>query len=273
MQKIFVNEFASWLGLDLSKFDVDYSAGATQSFDSFYLRHRDKHFCCFTGEYFYHLKTWISNNINWSFIQHEDELTNNSALVISYPFCDTGNFYYLENILDKCDQLQIPVLLDMAYYPLTNTPGVEFTHNCIDTVAFSLSKTFPVANYRIGVRYTKKNIYDGQKLHDDINYNNFASCYLGYKLIQEFPVNYIAQKYRNMQQEVCDTFQLEPSDSVIFALGNSEWDICRAPAGALQISLLDAYKLDINPKLFENRICLNPVYENWRLFNELKITL
>ena len=70
-----------------------------------------------------------------------------------------------------------------------------------------------------------------------------------------------------MQQEVCNTFQLEPSDSVIFALGNSEWDIYS------RRTLLDAYKLDINPKLFENRICLNPVYENWRLFNELKITL
>ena len=44
MQKIFVNEFASWIGADMSEYDVDYSAGTTQRFDSFYLRHRNKKF-------------------------------------------------------------------------------------------------------------------------------------------------------------------------------------------------------------------------------------
>ena len=267
MQKIFVNEFASWIGTDMSAYDVDYSAGTTQSFDSFYLRHRNKKFRCYTGEYFYHLKTWTSNDILWSFVTDIDQLQSGDALVLSFPFCDTGNFYDINTILDTCESLDIPVLIDMAYYPLTNAPTFRFYHTCIDTVTFSLSKIFPIANYRIGVRYTKKDTYDGQKLHDDINYNNFASCYLGYELIKKYNVNYIASTYRQKQSQVSKVFDITPSDSVIFALGNEDWDTYS------RRTLLDAYKLQFAPENFENRICLNTVYENWRLFNELEVTL
>ena len=262
MQKVFVNEFANWLGLDLKNFDADYSAGTTQSFDSFYFRHRHRRFRCYVGEYFYHLKNWISNNVDWSFIYDNDPLSKGDALVISYPFCDSGDFYDLEDILEICNQLSIPVLIDMAYYCLTETPEVNFNFECIDTVAFSLSKIFPVANYRVGVRYTKKSIFDGQKLHDQINYNNYASCYLGFKLIENFSRDFIHNKYKNKQQEVVKFFGLEKSNSVIFSVGDKDWDIYS------RRTLLNEYKLDISSDLFKNRICLNPVFENWNLFRE-----
>jgi hypothetical protein len=264
MQKTFVNEFASWQKLDLSKYDVDYSAGTTQSFDSFYFRHRHKRFRCYVGEYFYHIKAWISNNVNWSFVSDDNPLQQGDALVLSYPFCDSGNFYEIKSILEECDRLNIPVLIDMAYYNLTSALPIEFENKCIDTVCFSLSKTFPVANYRIGVRYTQKHIQDGQKLHDQINYNNYASCYIGYKLISKFSKDFIANKYRSKQVEVCNLFDINTSNSVIFAIGDSDWD-CYS-----RKTLLDQYQLSFDSKLFKNRICLNSVYENWDLFMELK---
>ena len=211
--------------------------------------------------------TWTSNDMLWSFVTDIDQLQSGDALVLSFPFCDTGNFYDIDKILNICESLDIPVLIDMAYYPLTDAPTFRFLHTCIDTITFSLSKIFPIANYRIGVRYTKKDIYDGQKLHDDINYNNFASCYLGYELIKKYNVNYIASTYRQKQSQVSKVFDIIPSDSVIFALGNKDWN------NYSRRTLLDAYKLQFAPENFENRICLNTVYENWRLFNELEVTL
>lgn len=264
MQKIFVNEFANWQELNMSRFDVDCSAGTTQSFDSFYFRHRNKRFRCHIGEYFYHIKTWISNQVNWSFISDDDPLKEGDALVLSYPFCDSGNFYNIKTILEECDKLNIPVLIDMAYYNLTITLPITFENKCIDTVCFSLSKTFPVANYRIGVRYTPKHIQDGQKLHDQINYNNYASCYIGYKLISKFSKNFLAYKYGGKQVQVCNLFDIKTSNSVIFGIGDSDWDAYSRK------TLLDQYRLNLDSKLFKNRICLNSVYENWNLFTELK---
>ncbi len=259
----FVHGFKHWTGLCLDNFDADYSAGCTQSFDSFYLRYRDKKFRCLVGEYFYHLKTWESNNINWSFIDADNPLQTGDALVISYPFCDTGNFFNT-SILEECCAKDIPVLIDMCYYPLTSGCAFDFDYECIDTVAFSLSKVFPVANYRIGVRYTRKDIHDGQKLHHSINYNNMLSAFIGSKLIEKYNVTHIYNTYNSKQKEACEFLNLTPSDSVLFAVGDEDWNTYS------RHNLLDAYQLDFDAKMFCNRICLIPVYEHWNLFERFK---
>jgi len=259
----FVNNFKDWVGLPLDKFDADYSAGCTQSFDSFYLRHRHKKFRCYVGEYFYHLKTWQSNNIDWSFINNKNPLTNGDALVISYPFCDTGDFWN-SLVFEECCQKNIPVLIDMCYYPLTQGCNFNLDYECIDTVAFSLSKVFPVANYRIGVRYTRNNINDGQKLHHSINYNNMLSAFIGIKLIEKYNVTHIHNIYNYKQKDACEFFNLTQSDSVLFGVGDKDWNIYS------RSNLLNAYQLDYNPNMFCNRICLIPVYEHWDLFERFK---
>lgn len=261
----FVDNFKDWVGKpELSAYDADFSSGTTQAFDSFYFRHRTKRFRCFVGEYFYHLKNWESNTVHWRFISNDDPLSTGDALVISYPFCDTGNFWDIETVLKTCDSLAIPVLLDMCYYPLTQGNLVSFEHISIDTIAFSLSKTFPVANYRIGVRYTKPSINDGQKLHHSINYNNMLSAFIGRRLIEDLDSRHVYNIYKSKQEQACEYFGLAPSDSVLFATGDAEWDIYS------RSNLLSAYQLNYDHKMFANRICLNTIYEHWELFEKFK---
>lgn len=268
---VFVDEFASWVNssanqiIGLENFEADYSAGTTQSFDSFYLRHRRRRFRCLVGEYFYHIKVWTSNDINWSFISDEDPLVARDALVISAPFCDTGNLpVNYDSILLECSRLSIPVLIDCCYYTIAGNINIDVRYDCIDTVCFSLSKAFPVANNRIGVRYTLKNIFDGQKLHHSINYNNLLSAYIGLEFIKNFKVDYVYNKYQAKQQEISKFFNIAPSSSVVFAVGDSTW------SQYSRKNLLSAYHLNFDPTLFANRICLNPVYENWNLFTKFK---
>ena len=259
----FVHSFKDWLNLPLHQFDADYSAGCTQAFDSFYFRHRYKKFRCYVGEYFYHLKTWQSNSVDWKFITNDHPLVEGDALVISYPFCDTGDFWN-STVLQECNEKNIPVLLDMCYYPLTEGCTFDFSHSCIDTVAFSLSKVFPVANYRIGVRYTRKDIDDGQKLHHSINYNNMLSAYIGHTLIEKYTVKHVHDKYKHKQQTACKFFNLKQSDSVLFGVGDQEWNMYS------RSNLLHTYNLDYDADMFCNRICLIPVYEHWNLFERFK---
>jgi len=274
----FVDNMRPWLeahttnqlfGLD--QYQADFSAGTTQAFDSFYYRHRDRRLRCFVGEYFYHLKTWISTGTNWSFISDDDPLANGDALVISIPFCDTGNEYPdTDAVLARCDQLGIPVLVDCCYYTISGGVKVDLTCPAIDTVAFSLSKAFPVAHLRIGVRYTRPGLFDGQKLHDSINYNNTVSACIGLNLIDRFGSDYIHRAYQTRQQEVCDYFELTSSKTVLFAVGNSDWDRYN------RNNLLKSYSLDLDPTLFQNRISLVGIFDNWDLYktikNEYKIT-
>jgi hypothetical protein len=267
----FKNLFTNWLqthesstvtGLD--QYQIDFSAGTTQSFDSFYLRHRNRKFRCYIGEYFYHLKTWTSNQLNWSFITEDDPISDTDAVVISMPFCDTGSLHPEYNqLITVCEKLGVPILVDCCYYPISGNINIDVTSRCIDTVSFSLSKAFPVANLRIGIRYTR-DTFDGQKLHDTINYNNTLSAHTGLRLIDKFSSNYIYDQYHEKQQSVCDYFELIPGNSVMFAIGNSDWNQYS------RRNLLDKYQLNIDPSKFNNRVSLVSIFENWNLFTKIK---
>ena len=267
----FTNQFSNWLNsssskmIGLNQYQPDFSAGTTQAFDSFYYRHREKKFRCFVGEYFYHLKVWESTDTKWSFIDDQNPLQAGDALVLSLPFCDTGSLYTnYEQILQECSRKNIPVLIDCCYYVLCGNITINVDYPCIDTVAFSLSKAFYVANMRIGVRYTRKDMFDGQKLHHSINYNNSLSAYLGYEIIKNFSPDYLYKTYRAKQLEFCSVTGLSPSDSVLFSLGDSTW------GKYSRRNLLNVYQLKYDPNMFTNRILLQPVFDNWDLFEVIK---
>lgn len=269
--EMFVSSFKHWLlsgssrihGLD--NFEADFSAGTTQAFDSFYFRHKSRRFRCLVGEYFYHLKTWQSTSTNWSFVSETDPLAEGDAFIISLPFCDTGNLVdNYKDLLEQCTQLKIPVLVDCCYYTISSNLDIDVNYECVDTVCFSLSKAFPVANLRIGVRYTRPSIFDGQKLHHQIGYNNTISAHIGTLLINKYPPDYVSTKYCNYQEEACAFLGLVPSQSVIFGIGDKTW------SQYSRKNLLDVYKLKFSPDLFANRISLNVIYENWDTFKLFK---
>lgn len=249
----------------LDQFTADFSAGTTQSFDSFYWRHRDRRMRCLVGEYFYHLKTWISTGVDWAFVTDTDPLMPGDALVLSVPFCDTGNQPAgIDTLLDTCDRLEIPVLIDGCYYPISQGITIDLDHQCIDTATFSLSKAFPIAHLRIGIRYTRDHVFDGQKLLNTVNYNNVFSAYVGRKLMSRFESDYIYKVYRDRQIQTCQDLGLTASSSVLFAVGDNTWDRYNRK------NLLDSYHLDLDPALFVNRISLVGIFDNWDIFEAIK---
>jgi len=249
-------------GLEL--YEPDYSEGATQAFDSFYFRHRTKRFRCFVGEYFYHIKTWSANNVNWKWLNNINDLQPGDALVLSIPFCDTvvqtDNIDYL---LERCTQLNIPVLLDLCYYIISHDLVVNLEHDSIDTVAFSLSKAWPISTARIGMRYTRQSTFDGQKLHSSIGYNNNLGAYIGNQIIKNYTPDWIYTVRAEQYKIICKVLNLKLTNSVNFGIGDHTWN------SYSRKELLKSYKLDYDPALFVNRICLNKIYQHWDLFRNL----
>lgn len=263
------SRFTNWLLnntvntlIGLENYSADYSEGTTQGFDSFYFRHRYKKFRCFVGEYFYHIKNWQANTVNWSWT-NGDDLAPGDALVLSQPFCDTvKQFSNLNEILEICTKKEIPVLLDLCYYVISKDLIINFTHECIDTITFSLSKAWPVGTARIGMRYTKPHIFDGQKLHHSIGYNNNLGAYIGNLILDNYNSDYVSLKRQSQYNKICQTLDLQPTDSVCFALGDSTWQRYS------RRELLKSYKLDFEPSMFTNRICLNKIYQHYDLFEK-----
>jgi len=183
------------------------------------MRHSKKRFRCFRGEYLYHQLVWNHSCPEWKYLDDEPLVTND-VVVCSLPFADTGNIHlnFNKNFLDLCQSLDIPVLVDMAFFGICGQVNFDLSHPAITDVCFSLSKTFPVSLSRIGMRLCKKNLDDGLQIYNRTQYVNRMSAGLGSRLLRIISADDTFLRYRNKQLSWCKLHDLEPSDTVIFGL-------------------------------------------------------
>ena len=246
----FFSKYKDWIlssklnsitGLDQFPF-ICYSNGTTEAFDKFYIKNHTRRFRCFRGEYVYHRLTWRNSWPNWTWLDDEC-LDTNDAVVISLPFSDTGNAHSLhEALLDKCDELGIPVLVDCAYFGICEGLNFNFNHKCITDITFSLSKVFPVAYARIGMRFTRIDDDDPLFVVNKIRYTNRLGPQIGLQLINKFSPDYIYIKYKDRQLEICKDLNVTPSRTVLFGIGGEQW-------------------AEYNRGTATNRLSFNKVYE------------
>ena len=231
INRTFCKEYLEWIkqhsntvqGLEQFKYSV-YSHGTSEAFDKFYLKNLNRRFRIFKSEYLYHQLAWRNSGLDWAYIE-DCKLDKNDAVIISYPFADTGNKHeQMDFILHNCTALGIPVLIDCAYYTISSGLEFDFTHKCITDITFSLSKMFPVAHARIGMRLTKEDDDDTLFVYEKANYQNRLGAILGLQLIRTFDSNYIVNKYRDTQLEFCKLTKTEPSSTVLFGLGDATWN-------------------------------------------------
>lgn len=231
IQQQFVQSYFAWLQSsthnklqNIDKFDVlSFSNGTTEVFDKFYINNSSRRFRIFRGEYMYHSGTWKTSHPNWKYIEDEP-LAVGDAVIVSTPFSDSGNVHPgLASVLDQCKDLHIPVLIDCAFVGICDNIEFDFDHPAISDISFSLSKTFPVANLRIGMRCSRQDNDDGLLIHQKTNYNNRLGASVGLKLISKYSVDWNVQTYKQHQEKLCKLLGVVPSNTVIFGLGNDQY--------------------------------------------------
>ena len=215
-----------------------YCNGTSEGFDKFYLKNNTRRFRCFRAEYMYHQAAWRNYFPNWKLIDDEP-LDSNDAVVISLPFSDLGGEHpETKNILTQCEKLNIPVLLDCAYFGICQDMTFDFTYSCITDITFSLSKFFPVPHLRIGMRLTRNDDDDSLLVLNKTSYTNRIGLGVGLKILAQFNADYICNTYRSAQINLCQQLSVDPSNCVIFGLDK------------------DHYYNEYNRGLSTNRLCL-----------------
>lgn len=204
-------------GLELFP-SVVFSHGTTESFDKFYSRHRTRNLKVLAGEYSYH--QYASDCI---IITDKNDLGPNDSVIISLPFADNGGEHKYKEILLACTELDIPVLVDCAWFGLCKDIDFDFTYPCIEDVVFSLSKTFPVNKLRIGCRFSK-DYSDGLSVYKQHEYTNHYLQHIAMGLFKHFDSDFMYNKYRNTQLEICGHLDVTPSQVVSLAWGDgNKW--------------------------------------------------
>ena len=166
--------------------------GVTQSYDIFFLEHKERRFRVAKGDYPY-VRLSVKH---WCYLE-DDDLQKDDAVILSCPFYENGRIpRNLPQILDQCLVLNIPVMLDAAYYGTCYEVEFDYAHPAIEIVGFSLSKTFSVQSYRIGIQLSKKPLRYLDELQNQARYFNQVGAYIGLRLMQKFPADFIPMNYR-----------------------------------------------------------------------------
>ena len=197
-----------------------YANGTTEVFDKFYQRHNNKRLRLWRGEYFYHQIQARELFKEWAWIE-DGEILANDVVAVSMPFSDTGGIPFgYQRVLEQCEQLNVPVMVDMAYINLSKGANFNVDFKCIEVIATSLSKVFPVSHMRIGLRLMQNFVDDTLSAYcnQTTPYLNTSSVHLGHRLIKLYKPQWLWDKYHLRQHEICNELGVAPSNCVILGV-------------------------------------------------------
>ena len=228
LHPLFLEKFKIWIqnstnntiiGLDEFK-ELTYVHGTSQSFDNFYFAHNGKRLVTLKGDFLYH-----ELSVKRKILHHHYEknlLESGDFMIISVPFSDSGNEpNNLEEILNECEQKNIPVWIDAAYMVMAGDITLDLRYECIQGISFSLTKGFyGCERLRIGVRMKRVYEDDGIDVANSMSMVSAVGCYVGYEIMNKYSADYIYNTYRKRQELLCEELDLVPSKSVIFGLGD-----------------------------------------------------
>lgn len=223
-----------WSGIDHPGYRALISDGVTGAYNDFYTHYPLLETVTFHGEYPYH------RSIGAKRIDRTEELKKGMKLIISDPFAAHGcRHELLDDILDKCDSVGVPVFIDRAFAQCSLT---DFeARDCVKYIAYSFSKAFYTGKCRTGIVFkTGKNTQ--VDMLNEYGYINEISLYMNTMLMHRFNYNYIHNKYLPKQRELCKSLDITPSDTVFLGYTDS----------------LD-YK-DYSREGYINRICLSDAF-------------
>ena len=154
----------------------------------------------------------------------DDDLKENHSVILTVPYYDSGGIHpQTDELLDKCHELKIPVIIDSAYMIIANKIEFNFDRDCIESVCFSLSKGFYGAEkLRIGLRLSKKFTDDGIEVFNLMEMVNMVGVYVGHQIIKYFPHDYNVNTFRSRQSDFCYSMNLKRSNCVIFGLADKD---------------------------------------------------
>jgi len=191
---------------------LDVSHGCTQYIDDIYQRCGSSNVMIFEGDYKYHWR--LNNDIVYTTLA---SLVPGKELLISMPFPSIGDVHpEMQQILDRCEDLGIPVHIDGAWISCSRGISFDFDHPAISTFCISLSKG-GIGSNRIGLRFARGEPPGAITIMNDYNMNPHALMKLGTKFMRELGPEYFWRRYTAAYHKVCDDFDLSPTKSIHLA--------------------------------------------------------
>lgn len=232
LYQVFKNEFEEWIHgginclLGFDEFPIrDICIGCTQFIDNLYIKYGPNGIMTFEGDYKYHWR--LNNDIKYLTVTdlmmvpfgRYNADGQHKPLLISLPFPATGDIHVdMEEILDRCLELNIDVHIDGAWITCSQDITFNFNHPAIKSFAISLSKGLALGWNRIGIRYSRISQEDSIGLMNDFNMNCRSLTWMGLHFIRSLEPDYFWHRYEWAYDKICLDFDLEPTNTIHLAL-------------------------------------------------------
>ena len=138
-------------------------------------------------------------------------IDKDKPLYISIPSAADGNFFNPQ----ERGPIEAPVILDCTYIGATDIQKIDVPKNT-EQVFFSFSKGFGMVGQRLGLVYTKEPHPTLERLKS-VECWNYNGVQLISQIIGVIPVDGMWKKYRDRQLEICEQYDLKPSDCYFLA--------------------------------------------------------
>lgn len=194
----------------------DICIGCTHYIDDLYHRLGRDNLMIFENDYKYHWR--LNNDIKYITI---DTLDPNKELLISLPFPAVGDIHPdMMKILDRCNELNIPVHLDCAWLPCCRDISFNFDHPAIKTFAISLSKS-GLGTDRIGIRFARVKPSGIISIMNDFDMNCKSLLHVGRAFMKICGPEYFWKTYEERYYKVCKDFDLKPTKAIHVAMSDT----------------------------------------------------
>lgn len=226
---LYTSTFKNWIksssynsvsGLEHFKYE-SYCVGALDAITNFVHRHVSTKRIRFSQAEFIASKI-ATNHAKGTFVfLEDDDLKEGDALILSLPFGGSGSVHPdYDFFINECNNKNIPVLIDMAYFAISYDIHVDLSAECITDVVFSLSKCFNTS-LRLGYRLTKQFHDDLIQCNHDLKLVNRWAINTGTMLLDAYSHDWLVEKFKPIQHSVCSDLNLMPSNTFTLAVGNT----------------------------------------------------
>lgn len=229
-----ISSFIPWVKdflTGLEKFNHKYVVnGNSDALNMIFMERNFKRVCFLKNEYSYysHLCKVLSIDYVEMEVSDLDQLTNTDLFLISLPSSYNGTSSERIVIIDKLQQMDIRIFVDVAYCGLTEPFYLNLKTTENTYLAFTFSKTASLSFNRIAILFSNVEI-PGVEIMNKIGYVNLAGANAAINVMKSIPVDYFYSTYSNQYLEICQRLDLQPTKCILFGHDRNNDKFCTTP--------------------------------------------
>ncbi len=156
---------------------------------------------------------WYFQEIIDTKLKSVSELKENDLLIVSVPFFETFKYKHnMDDILKRCCDLDIPVMLDLIWLPLATVERPLRYTDCVQIIAQSMTKALPLSGIKGGVCFWRQPVPKRFNMYPLGNNVGFA---ITKKYLEHFGYYHVRDSLRNLQNKWCKMLSLQPHTMVM----------------------------------------------------------